>query len=141
MESPPFSIKRLDHIVLRTANVQRLTNFYLDLGLTIERDAREQFGLMQLRMGEALLDILDIDGPLGVDAESPVRNRANLDHFAVRIEPFDDAAIQDFCKTRGIEAVSRASLLGAEGYGPAVVITDPDGNRVELKGPATTTQG
>lgn len=136
MDTAPFRIERLDHIVLRTVHIERLTDFYLALGLTIERDAREQLGLMQLRMGDALLDILDIEGPLGEGANAPERKTANLDHFAVRVEPFDQRAILAFCAAHKIEAVTRDKLLGAQGVGPAVVITDPDGNRVELKGPA-----
>jgi hypothetical protein len=31
--------------------------------------------------------------------------------------------------------------LGADGYGPAVYITDPDGNRLELKGPPNPEHG
>ena len=38
-------------------------------------------------------------------------------------------------KTHGIEAGELKTRYGAEGNGPSLYIEDPDGNRVELKGP------
>jgi glyoxylase I family protein len=35
----------------------------------------------------------------------------------------------------GIAAGETASRFGAEGSGPSIYVTDPDGNTVELKGP------
>ncbi|TNF79048.1 MAG: hypothetical protein EP301_14210 [Gammaproteobacteria bacterium] len=61
----------------------------------------------------------------------------NLDHFALRISPFNAEAIKAFCQENGIPAEAPDFLLlGADGFGPAVYIEDPDGNRVELKGPS-----
>jgi hypothetical protein len=54
----------------------------------------------------------------------------------LRIEPYDDERIRSFCRERGIEIeIPEQLLLGADGFGPAVYLKDPDGNRVELKGP------
>jgi catechol 2,3-dioxygenase-like lactoylglutathione lyase family enzyme len=133
----PFSIKQLDHIVLRTPNLPRLRDFYLDLGCTLERDISEKYGMVQLRLGISLLDIVDVNGRLGqAGGAAPGPNGRNLDHFAVRVEPFDQAALLAFCEARGIETVVPATpLFGAEGFGPALYLHDPDGNRVELKGP------
>ena len=138
MSHVPFEIRQLDHLVLRTADLPRLVTFYMSLGCTVERDVTEQYGMMQLRLGASMLDIIDAAGPLGGEqGDGPVDYGRNLDHFAVRIDPYDEQAILDFCTAQGIEAtVPPFPLLGAEGVGPAVYIEDPDGNRLELKGPA-----
>ena len=59
-----------------------------------------------------------------------------MDHFALRIEPFDEAAIRAHLASHGIEAGKVATRYGAEGDGPSLYIDDPDGNTVEIKGPA-----
>ena len=135
MGAPPFSLKHLDHVVLRTSKMAAMRAFYGDLGCPVVLDRHEQLGLVQLRLGTSMLDLVDVSGPLG--GEDPqVVPRSNVDHFAVRIEPFDADAILAFCTERDIPATLMAQpLLGADGFGPAVYIEDPEGNRVELKGP------
>ena len=126
----PFSLARLDHLVLRTANVERLVSFYQQLGCSVVRRVA-RVNLVQLRAGESMLDII------GSEAAPTDRN---LDHFALRIEPWDRARILAFCRERHIEVETPDGLLlGADGYGPAVYLQDPDGNRVELKGPPERT--
>ena len=136
----PFTMVGLDHVVLRTANMDRLRAFYELLGCTVVRDALDSLGLLQLRLGASILDLLDVHGPLAARANDqfpPDTAARNLDHFAVRIEPFDEAAIVAFCEGHSIPCqLPGQPLLGAEGIGPAIYITDPDGNRLELKGPA-----
>jgi glyoxylase I family protein len=87
----------------------------------------ERVNLTQLAAGESMIDI--------IGSESAPADR-NLDHFALRVDPFDRARILEFCRERNIEVETPEQLLlGADGYGPAVYLRDPDGNRVELKGP------
>ena len=88
-----------------------------------------------------MLDIIDVAGKLGrAGGTAPGHEGLNLDHFAVRIDPFDETEILAFCERNNIEARAMKSLFGADGYGPAVYITDPDGNRMELKGPPSINQ-
>lgn len=136
MDAPPFTFRQLDHVVLRARDIAALTDFYLGLGMVVERDARQELGLMQLRMGDSLLDLAAIDGPLGGDHQPPLPAHANVDHIAVRVDPFDKAAILAYCAEHQIPAQARDELLGAEGIGPSVYIEDPEGNRIELIGPA-----
>ena len=127
---PPFQIQRLDHVVVRTDNIERLLPFYLALGLTIERDLRGRFELVQLRAGDSIVDLVETPAPVG-EAGS-----GNMDHFALRVDPYDGDALIAFCDAHNIAWSQPANLLyGADGYGPALYLTDPDGNRVELKGP------
>ena len=59
----------------------------------------------------------------------------NMDHFCLTIEPFDEAALRAHLADHGIAAGAVKKRYGAEGEGPSLYITDPDGNTVELKGP------
>jgi glyoxylase I family protein len=126
----------LDHVVLRVSDLDRARTFYCDvLGCSFEK-WQEQFGLLQLRAGSALIDIIALDGPLGrVGGAGPGKEGRNLDHFCLRIAPFDEAALRAHLAAHGVEAGETVQRYGAEGSGPSLYITDPDGNMVELKGP------
>ena len=58
-----------------------------------------------------------------------------MDHFAIAVTPFDEAAIRAHLAAHGVEVVEAGTRYGAEGEGPSIYILDPDDNRVELKGP------
>ena len=122
----PFAIKNIDHVVLRVADLARAIAFYRDvLGCREERRV-ESVSLVQLRAGSCLIDLIRAgDGAAG----------ANMDHFALRIEPFEPAAIAAHLARHGVAVGEVAARYGAEGSGPSLYIEDPDGNRVELKGP------
>tara|TARA_B100001123_G_scaffold342562_1_gene388712 strand:+ start:578 stop:820 length:243 start_codon:yes stop_codon:yes gene_type:complete len=72
-----------------------------------------------------------------IDAKdnSPSVGSENMDHFAVRLESFNEAEIRSFLTEHGIASGEATSRYGAEGDGPSIYIEDPDGNKVELKGP------
>jgi len=77
-----------------------------------------------------------VDGKHGrAGGAAPRKEGRNLDHFCFRIEPFDEPAIRRHLETHGVEAGPAASRYGAEGQGPSIYVTDPEGNVVELKGP------
>jgi len=135
---PPFDLKGLDHVVLRTGDVQRLVRFYCDvLGCTFERES-PQFGLTQLRAGGSLVDILDVAGPVGrKGGPAPGKRGRNMDHLCLRIAPFDKGSIQTYLIKRGVIPGKVEARFGAEGRGPSIYLNDPDGNTVELKGPVT----
>ena len=131
MTNHPFIIHGIDHIVLRVRQLRRSLAFYCDvLGCTIERE-QPQLGLTQLRAGSSLIDLVTLDGPLGA-GEPPGAGR-NLEHFCLRIAPFDEPALIAWLTARGVEVGESALRYGAEGEGRSMYIEDPDGNRVELK--------
>jgi glyoxylase I family protein len=128
----PFAILGIDHIVLRAADPAALERFYMDvLGCGFEK---RQGKLAQLRAGQALIDIVPAD-ELGPAHGTSSTGGANLDHLCLRIEPFDAAAIASHFAAHGVECGEEKSRYGAEGQGPSVYLTDPEGNGVELKGP------
>jgi len=129
-------IREIDHIVLRVVDLDRMLHFYCDvLGCGIER-RQDEIGLIQLRAGRSIVDLVPIDGKLGrAGGAAPGKEGRNLDHFCFRVEPFDEAAIRSHLDAHGIENGPAGMRYGAEGEGPSIYITDPEGNVVELKGP------
>ncbi|MCP3023348.1 VOC family protein [Cupriavidus basilensis] len=136
-----FRILGIDHLVLRTGNVTALMRFYVDvLGCSVER-VQAEFGLIQLRAGGGLIDLVALDGPLGrAGGAGPGREGRNLDHFCLRLDPFDADAIGTHLRAHGVEPGPVEMRFGAEGKGPSIYVHDPDGNMVELKGPPTGKQ-
>ena len=105
------------------------------LGCSVERRQHE-IGLVQLRAGRSIVDLVPVDGKLGkVGGAAPGTEARNLDHFCLRVEPFDEPSIRRHLEAQGIEVGPVASRYGAEGAGPSIYLTDPEGNVVELKGP------
>jgi len=129
-------LRELDHLVLRVADLERMLAFYCGaLGCTVER-REDRIGLVQLRAGRSLLDLVPVDGELGRAGGAPPGTEGrNLDHFCFRVEPFDEAQIRRSLRAHGVEAGPLAPRYGAEGRGPSLYVTDPEGNVVELKGP------
>lgn len=136
MTTRPFEIATLDHLVLRVRDVGRMVAFYRDvLGCTLERTL-EDFGLHQLRAGSALIDLVDLDGPIGRSGGAgPGTEGRNLDHFCVRIDPFDGDAIAAWLDAAGIGHEAPGRRYGADGFGLSIYLRDPEDNVVELKGP------
>jgi glyoxylase I family protein len=129
-------IREIDHLVLRVVNLDKMLRFYCDLlGCTVER-RQDQMGLIQLRAGRSLVDLVAVDGELGrTGGAAPRKEGRNLDHFCFRVDPFDELNIRLHLESHGIEVGAVALRYGAEGEGQSMYITDPEGNVVELKGP------
>jgi catechol 2,3-dioxygenase-like lactoylglutathione lyase family enzyme len=126
----------LDHVVLRVRDLEAALRFYRDaLGCPVERRI-DELGLVQLRAGTSLIDLVPVDSPLGrPGGAAPGSEGRNVDHVALRIAPFEETALAAHLRGHGIEPGAVARRYGAEGNGPSMYVTDPDGNVVELKGP------
>jgi len=133
MNATPIAIREIDHLVLRTRNLQRLLGFYCEvLGCTLER-SQADIGLVQLRAGRSMIDLFDLNVPRNQGMR--LDEGRNMDHFCLRVEPFDAESILGFLRKRGCSPGLVESRYGAEGQGPSIYVDDPDGNTVELKGP------
>lgn len=130
-----LKIQQIDHIVLRIRELQPMLDFYLDvLGCTMEREQKD-IGLYQLRAGSSLIDLIPVNQKLGrAGGAAPGREGRNLDHLCLRIEPFDAETIITYLRDKGVAPGPVESRYGAEGEGPSIYVTDPEGNVVELKG-------
>ncbi|MFT7776680.1 VOC family protein [Roseateles sp.] len=131
-----LNLQGIDHLVLRVVDLGAMLRFYVDtLGCTVER-RQDEIGLVQLRAGRSLIDLVPVDGKLGrVGGAAPGAQGRNLDHFCLRVQPFDEAAIRAHLAAHGVDAGETESRYGAEGEGPSIYLADPEGNVVELKGP------
>jgi catechol 2,3-dioxygenase-like lactoylglutathione lyase family enzyme len=133
----PFRLLGIDHVVLRVRDLEKSLAFYQAvLGCTVDK-VQEKIGLWQVRAGASLIDLVPLDGPLGrLGGAGPQAEGRNLDHFAIEIAPFDEEAIRAHLAAHGVGVTEAGRRYGARGDGPSVYIRDPDGNTVELKGPA-----
>lgn len=129
-----IAILGLDHVVLRTANLTAMLHFYHTiLGCPIERTL-PQLGLTQLRAGQALIDLVELDSELGqLGGKAPQQNGRNLDHFCLQLAPFDETQLQDYLTKHGVVSDKFIERYGAQGFGRSLYIQDPEGNVVELK--------
>lgn len=130
-----IKIRDIDHIVLRVVDAERMTRFYTEvLGCRVER-RQDEIGLIQLRAGSALVDLVPVDQKLGkMGGAAPGKEGRNVDHFCFRVEPFDEAAIRAHLSAHDVPNGPSESRYGAEGEGPSIYINDPEGNTIELKG-------
>ncbi len=133
-----IQLREIDHIVLRVVDLDKMVGFYCDvLGCTVER-RQDEIGLLQLRAGRSLVDLVPVDGKLGkMGGAAPQAQGRNLDHFCLRVEPFDEEQIRSQLSAAGVAAGKVESRYGAEGEGPSIYLSDPEGNTIELKGPPT----
>jgi len=129
----PIVFKGLDHVVIRAARPDATIAFYRDvLGCAIEREL--DIGLVQLRAGVSLIDIVPVESALGkMGGPAPSAGR-NMDHFCLKLERFDEAKIRAHLAAHGVESGPAERRYGADGYGPSIYLKDPEGNTVELKG-------
>jgi catechol 2,3-dioxygenase-like lactoylglutathione lyase family enzyme len=132
-----IEIRGIDHVVLRVRDLAASLRFYCDvLGCRVERSS-DALGLYQLRAGESLIDLVPVEGPLGrLGGAAPGAEGRNVDHVALALARFDEAALRGHLAAHGVEPGDVASRFGATGLGPSMYVRDPDGNVVELKGPA-----
>jgi len=130
-----ISIRQIDHVVLRTDKIELMTAFYRDvLGCTVERTLSPEIGLTQLRAGQALIDLVNVDSQLGkTGGRAPGASRRNLDHFCLLINPVTEQDLLSWLRRKGIAAGPFETRYGADGFGPSIYIRDPDGNTVELR--------
>jgi glyoxylase I family protein len=130
-----IEIAGLDHIVLRTSHMDEMLHFYgTVLGCPIERELSPEFGLVQLRAGTALIDLVAVDSELGrVGGGPPTQGDNNMDHFCLQVNALPEEDISRHLASHGIEAGPFERRYGAQGYGHSVYLRDPEGNTVELR--------
>ncbi|MDH1303794.1 VOC family protein [Achromobacter sp. GD03932] len=134
---PAFQIKHLDHVVLRVQDLARSVDFYTKvLGCSVKKK-NDKLAMIHLSAGGSMIDLIDVQGALGAaGGAAPEKERRNVDHFCLRVDPFDEAAIVQHLQAFGIAADKAVLRYGAEGEGLSIYCFDPDGNQIELKGPA-----
>ena len=132
-------IGEIDHVVLRAIDIDAMQRFYVDVLGCHEERRQDEIGLVQLRAGASLIDLVSVDGKLGRHGgAAPGREGHNVDHICLRVEAYDEAAILAHLESHGVRIGESGSRYGAHGEGPSIYLYDPQGNMIELKGPAAT---
>jgi glyoxylase I family protein len=133
----PFSLAAIDHVVLRVPDMATALDFYCRILGAREERRIEKFGIVQLRAGNAIIDLVDLNTEWlkALGAKPFAQEARNVDHICLRIEPFDEAAIEAYLAAHGVDIVERGARYGAQGTGPSVYVRDPFGTAIELKGP------
>ena len=111
-----------------------MLHFYRDvLHCEVERELPE-LGLVQLRAGEALIDIVPVESELGkLGGRPPTQNGRNVDHICLKIAALAEDDIRNYLASFAINTPEFSERYGAEGFGRSVYINDPEGNVIELK--------
>ena len=134
--APPYALEGLDHVVLLVDDMDAARLFYCDvIGCTVD-NALPQYGMLQLRAGAALIDLVDISGEAGSWARPEIAGGRNLDHVCLATGAWDEAAMRAHLAAHGVEIVEEGIRYGARGDGLSFYVKDPAGNTLELKGPS-----
>jgi len=122
-----FHVERIDHVVLRVTDLEAMVRFYEQaLGFKVERRVPDA-ALVQMRAGASMLDLV-----LG---ERPASG-ANMDHLCFLVVPFDRRSMEQRLSPFGIALGETVERYGAQGRGMSVYFDDPEGNKIEFKGPS-----
>jgi catechol 2,3-dioxygenase-like lactoylglutathione lyase family enzyme len=132
-----LTLREIDHVVLRVRDIDSMKRFYCEVLGAGYIAHRPEFGMVHLRAGASMIDLVAVDGPIGKQGgAAPGKSGRNMDHLCLRVEPFDQAAIVAHLRKHGVEVGDIKPRFGAEGNGVSIYLTDPEGNAVELKGPS-----
>jgi glyoxylase I family protein len=132
---PPFTLEGIDHILLVVSGMKPAVRFYTEvLGCRIESEL-PQYGMLQLRAGAALIDLVDIAAPEASWARPPVAGGRNLDHLCLALGVHDEADLRRHRARHHIEIIEEGVHDGSRGESLSLYVRDPSGNVIELKGP------
>src|SRR5215472_6754250 len=99
----PLTVAELDHVVLRCRDSERMLDFYTRvLGLKEERRIA-QIGLIQLRAGASMIDLVPADAPR-------VESGTNVDHFCLGIEVEDLRAAMNYLRSNSVEVLGEPAM-------------------------------
>jgi len=123
----PLKVAELDHVVLRCRDQNRALDFYTRiLGLREERRI-DQIGLIQLRAGRSMIDLVPATHPRAEDG-------LNVDHVCLAVEARDLNEVASYLRDLSVEVIGDPAMrYGAHGSGLSIYVRDPEGNVVELK--------
>jgi len=129
-----MKITGIDHVVLRVRDMAAMTDFYVRvLGCGVERD-RPDLGMIQLRAGGQLIDLVDVAGRLGLPGgAAPGVEGRNMDHLCLTVADFDIEAAVAHLKAHGVEPGETGTRNGGAGEAVSLYLRDPEGNGLELR--------
>ena len=130
-----LTVAGIDHVVLRVRDAEASVAFYSGvLGCPVER-RNDAIGLIHLRAGDSLIDLVPLDGRLGAaGGAGPGVEGRNVDHICLRLKDYEPAATMAPLKAHGVPFEAPAERYGAGGVAASIYLKDPDGNGIELRG-------
>jgi glyoxylase I family protein len=135
MTRPPVELEAIDHVVLLVRDMAEAQAFYQQvLGCSVDRELPE-YGMLQLRAGASLIDLVDIGSRQGEWGRPEVEGGRNMDHVCISTGPCEEQAMRAHLARHGVNIVEEGIRYGAKGDGMSFYICDPSGNQIELKGP------
>lgn len=125
----------IDHVVIRARDPALMERFYVEvLGCVPER-RQETIGLVQLRAGSQLIDLVDVAGRLGrMGGAAPGTDGHNMDHLCLRVVDFDVETVRAHLEAHGVAIGDVGERYGSTGEATSLYLSDPEGNGLELRG-------
>jgi glyoxylase I family protein len=133
MSNTPFELRAIDHVVLIVDDLERAAKWYADVVGATEEHSLRQFGMVQLRAGASMIDLVDAASEKGEWARPKVDGGRNMDHLCLEIGPVTKAAMQAHLKKHELEIEEEGWRSGAKGQGYSWYIRDPWDHQIELK--------
>jgi glyoxylase I family protein len=130
---PPFDLKAIDHVVLIVDDLERAVKWYAEVVGATEEHSLRQFGMVQLRVGASMIDLVDAASEKGEWARPKVDGGRNMDHLCLEIGPVTKKAMAAHLKTHKLEIEEEGWRGGAKGQGYSWYIRDPWDHQIELK--------
>lgn len=130
---PPFDLRAIDHVVLIVDGLEEAVRWYAEVvGATEEGDLR-QYGMVQLRAGASMIDLVDAGSARGEWARPEIEGGRNMDHLCLEIGPVTKAAMEAHLAKHGLKVEEEGMRSGAKGQGYSWYIRDPWDHQIELK--------
>ena len=141
MSRPPFTLVGFDHVVFLVDDMAMALTFYGDVLGCVPGYSYPALGMEQVWCGAQLIVLWDTTHPGAAAAVPPVQGGRNVDHLCIATSPFDPAEMRRHLAAHNVSIEREAQHGGARGMGFSIYISDPFGNRLEIKGPAEYPDG
>ena len=98
-----FKVAGIDHVVLRVRDAEASMAFYCGvLGCPVDR-RNDAIGLIHLRAGDSLIDLVPLDGKLGrMGGVGPAEEGRNVDHICLRLTDYEPDAVMAHLDGHGV---------------------------------------
>jgi glyoxylase I family protein len=114
---PPFELRAIDHVVLIVDDLERAVKWYAEVVGAAEEVSLRQFGMVQLRCGASMIDLVDAASEKGAWARPKVEGGRNMDHLCLEIGAVTRAAMEAHLARHGLEIEEQGMRGGAKGQG------------------------
>ena len=130
-----IEIRGLDHVVLRVSDLARSLRFYVELLGCSEERRSDALGLVQLRAGASLIDLIDVSSPLGkLGGPAAGAQARNVDHIALQLAHFDAARIARSSRHSASSRATSRSATARSGWGRRCTCATPTATSSSSRG-------